>query len=121
MKYLEPLRAGYGLCQLVKPDLIATKILGHRLDGRAITVVRILGARHLLQGAVIALAPRSDFLRRGGAVVDLLHASTMVILALTDGRRRKAALADAAVACLFATAELLASASQSHLSAPTPD
>lgn len=119
MTCLESLRAGYGLCQLVKPDFIATTILGHRLDGRSATVVRILGARHLVQSAVISLAPRSVFLHRGGAAVDMLHAATMVILALTDGRRRKAALADAAAAGIFAAAELLVSASQRHQEQPS--
>lgn len=119
MTYLEPLRAGYGLCQLTRPDFIAARLLRHRLDSRATVVVRVLGARHLFQAAVIGLAPRSTFLHRAGAVVDLLHASTMVILALSDGRRRKAAFADAAVACFFATAELLSSAPPSKHGKPS--
>lgn len=119
MTYLEPLRAGYGICQLTRPDFMASKLLRHRLDSRAKVVVRVLGARHLLQAAVIGLAPHSTFLHLGGAVVDLLHASTMVVLALSDGRRRKAALADAAVACIFATAELCSSASPSNHEQPS--
>ncbi|MGN5732424.1 hypothetical protein [Arthrobacter psychrochitiniphilus] len=115
LMYLEALRAGYGLCQALKPNFIAAKILRHRLDGRATIFVRFLGGRHLLQAAIIFLAPRSPWLHRTGAVVDLIHASTMLILALTDARRRKAALADAAAAVLFATAELLASTSQRHI------
>lgn len=112
MMALETVRAGYGMCQLVKPDFISTKLLRHRLDDRATIVVRILGARHLLQAVVIALAPGSAFLHRGGATVDLLHAATMAALGLTDRRQRKAALVDAAVASFFAAAELLAGASQ---------
>lgn len=107
MSYLEPLRAGYGLCQLLKPDFIATKILRHKLDAKATMVVRVLGARHVLQAVVIILAPGSPFLRRGSAGLDLLHAATMGIVGATDRRRRQAALADAAVACAFAAAELL--------------
>ena len=109
MGILEPLRACYGVCQLVRPEFIATRILGHPLDGTSTTVVRILGARHLLQSAVIALSPPSAALHRGGAMVDLLHASSMVMLALVDRQRRRAALADAVVAGAFAAAELLAS------------
>ncbi|UIK89822.1 hypothetical protein [Arthrobacter polaris] len=114
LTYLEPLRAGYGLCQVLQPNFIATQLLRYRLDGRATIFIRVLGARHLLQSAVICLAPRSACLHRTGAAVDLIHASTMLILALTDARRRKVALVDAAAAALFAIAELLASASPRH-------
>lgn len=109
MGILESLRACYGVCQLVKPEFIATMILGHSLDRRSTTVVRVLGARQLLQSAVISLSPPSEALRRGASMVDVLHASSMVLLALVDRQRRRAALADAAVAGAFAAAELLAS------------
>lgn len=111
MNFFELVRAAYGLCQLVRPDFIPTKLLHHELDARSMRVVRVLGARHLIQATTILLTPRSTLLHAGGAMVDFLHASTMVVLAIFDGRRRKAALADAAIAGVFAAVELRESAS----------
>lgn len=113
MRVLEALRAGYGACQLGAPELIAQKMLGVRLDGRARAVVRVLGARQLLQAAVLSAGANGAYgplLHRLGAVVDFLHSASMVALAASDERRREAAAADAVVAALFATAELAAAA-----------
>ncbi|MCZ2401967.1 hypothetical protein IV498_01890 [Paenarthrobacter sp. Z7-10] len=108
MRVLEPFRAGYGLCQLGYPQEVPGIVLGRRLDSRAAAVVRVLGARHLLQAAVLGLAPASPMLHRCGSVVDVLHSASMVLLAVFDRRRRSAALADAVVAGVFAAAELRA-------------
>jgi hypothetical protein len=110
VKLLEPVRAGYGLCQLGFPQLVPGAVLGRRVDSRAAAVVRVLGGRHLLQAAVLELAPASPLLHRCGSVVDMLHSASMVLLAAFDRRRRTAGLADAVVAGLFAAAELRAAA-----------
>ncbi len=112
MSWLEPVRAGYGLCQLAFPDFFAGLVLRRRLDGRAAVVVRVLGARHLLQALVVGLAPRSRTIHRCGAVVDVLHSASMVVLATADARRRTAALSDAVVAGLFAAGEMRSGAGQ---------
>ncbi|WP_434616923.1 hypothetical protein [Arthrobacter sp. A5] len=106
MRWLEPVRAGYGLCQLVFPDVIPGLLLRHRLDDRAAAVVRVLGFRHVLQALVVGLAPLSPALHRCGAVVDGLHSASMFVLGAVDARRRPAALSDAVVAGLFFAAEL---------------
>ncbi|MBG0739891.1 hypothetical protein IV500_10885 [Paeniglutamicibacter antarcticus] len=117
MSGLELFRSGYGAVQLVLPHLISERVAGLRLDDRAAAVVRVLGARHLLQAvavsAVQAVAEQGSSLsgtaHRLGAAVDVLHSASMVLLALADAKRRRAALMDAAVACLFAAAEFSAS------------
>ncbi len=122
MRVLELVRAGYGAVQLVFVHALAELVVRHRLDGRAAVVVRVLGARHLLQAAVVSVAqgsappgsPRSSTVHRIGAVVDALHCASMVLLAAADVGRRRAALADAAVAGLFAAGELRAARSMNR-------
>jgi hypothetical protein len=63
----------------------------------------VLGARHLAQGSagLVASSPTSS---RLGAVVDGLHAASMVGLAVLDREHRRAAAASALVALAFALA-----------------
>ncbi len=84
-----------------------------KVDGEPPTVLddvatRVLGGRHLVQGAAEALAP--GHLRRTYAGVDLLHAATMVALARSDRDRRRAATVSAAVALGSAVTLLAAEA-----------
>ncbi|WP_324785919.1 hypothetical protein [Streptomyces sp. H51] len=62
------------------------------------TVVRLLGARHVLQGLTTAagVVPAT-----WAVVPDALHAATMAILALDSKRWRTAACVDLAVASAF--------------------
>lgn len=105
MRGLEAVRAGYGLCQLAFPTLIFRALLRRRPGPRVTSVMRILGARHLLQAVVLGAAPTSRLLHVGGGVVDALHSASMVLLAVTDRRRRGEAVLDSVVAGLFAGAE----------------
>ena len=105
MNGLETVRAGYGLAQLVAPGPVARLLIRREVDGRTRTVIRILGARHLAQAAVLANA--SPCAHRLGAVVDALHAVSMVGLALVDRSHRRPAWASAADASAFAAAEYL--------------
>lgn len=82
------------------PEYVARR-LGVELDHHARVVVRVLATRQLLQAAVTAAMPTTD-VRHLGAGVDALHAASMVALAVVDSRRRRMALADAAVATAFA-------------------
>lgn len=101
---LELLRTGYGTTALLAPGFVEHLLTGHAPDERARTVIRVLGARHLLQGAVTARGGRGLHLL--GCGVDLLHAMTAASLAAMDERRRPAAAANAAIALAFAAAEL---------------
>jgi hypothetical protein len=69
------------------------------MDTRSITVARALGLRHLVQAAW-SRGSRSS--QQVGAVIDLLHGASMLLLALCDAKRRRVALLDAGVACAFA-------------------
>lgn len=58
--------------------------------------IRVLGVRHLSQGAFEAALPGR--LPRTMIAIDLLHAASMVALARTSSARRRPALVSAAVA-----------------------
>lgn len=113
MSALGAVRGAYGACQLLDPPLLAGRVLHLRLSGAAAVVVRVLGARHLLQAIVSELAVGSGASRhplgvlglRALTAVDFLHAASMVALALGSRRWRTAAAADAVVATLFGLAQ----------------
>ncbi|WP_422735742.1 hypothetical protein ACN263_19045 [Micromonospora sp. WMMD729] len=67
----------------------------------AVATLRVLGARHLAQAALTLRWPASGVLV-AGAAVDGLHTLTALGLAAADRRQRHAALADAAVAAVWA-------------------
>jgi hypothetical protein len=78
-------------------------------------VARVLGARHLIQAGLTAVALRAaepdPSLPLGlGAAVDVLHATTMAGLAALDRGARRLALADTGVEVLLATAGLISTA-----------
>lgn len=67
----------------------------------AVATLRVLGARHLVQGAVTIWRPTRGVFA-AGAVVDGLHSLTALALAAADRRQRPAALVDAAGAAGWA-------------------
>lgn len=60
-------------------------------------VVRILGARQLIQGIVVAVRPSQGIVVTG-ALVDLTHAASMIVIASLRRDDRRAALLSAALA-----------------------
>ena len=99
-------RAAWGTACLLGPGTVGRLLAGHEPDARARRVLRVLGARHLVQAAGMRLLPAPVGLV-GGAAVDGLHAGTALLAALADPRRRRAELADAVVAtgwCLWSAA-----------------
>jgi hypothetical protein len=94
-------RSGLGAVYLVAPEWIPV-LLGVRLDRRARLVLRVLGARHLIQAGVVSSAPARGRALAVGCGVDAIHAASMVLLAAVDRRRRRLAVADAGVAGAFA-------------------
>jgi hypothetical protein len=105
---LEAVRAIWGAVELVEPAVIGRALLGHEPDDAVQGVMRILGARHLVQAAAVGLT--GGKLHSAGGVVDLLHAGSMVALAAMDARRRRTASVSACVALAFAVAEFAAAA-----------
>lgn len=101
MNRFAALRAGYGTLLLAAPGPVFRLYTGHRADRVTRAVVRILGARHLVQGIVTAGNP-GPIVLAVGAQVDLAHVASMLGLAVLDQRRRRAGLVDAAAAGAFA-------------------
>ncbi|MGH3413936.1 MAG: hypothetical protein ACRDPH_12735 [Marmoricola sp.] len=108
MAALEVVRGGYGALQLVRPRLVAGRLLGRPDDRDASVVVRVLGVRHVVQAVVSGTRPTSPVLAVGAAV-DLLHAASMLGVGLVGRDRRHAAFVDAGIAGGFGAAGLLAS------------
>lgn len=102
-----------GAALLLRSTATAAGVDGGTAAGGTVAVVRVLGARHLLQGLAGAAAPR--WLPPSlGAAVDGVHAVSMVGLALVDRGHRAAAAANAAMAVAFAVAGRWAAAEPSR-------
>jgi hypothetical protein len=115
-------RAGYGVALVCAPQVLI-KLTGDPVTGqpagasrarpsrRACAVARVLGVRHLVQAGLTAATlraePGSPVPLGLGAGVDVLHASTMVGLALVDRGARRVALADAGLELALAAAGVL--------------
>jgi hypothetical protein len=104
---LASLRAGYGAVQLAVPGYSAEQQLGGPLDPATLRVVRVLGARQVVQGGV-ALAFPAEPLLGLGVGVDALHALSMVPVAAAAPRWRRPALVSGLTAAAFAVAGALA-------------
>jgi hypothetical protein len=97
-------RLTLGVVLVVRPDLPLT--FGRVPGGRWTTVAtRALGVRYVVQAGAGTVAgdpwaPPLD------AAVDLVHAATMVVLAVASPAHRRLAVASAAAALLFAAGDL---------------
>lgn len=103
MLVMTGVRAGYGAAQLFWPGLGVDRLLRRRLDGNGALVARVLGGRHLAQAVACASSPTAAVLALG-TEVDVLHAASMVGLAVVNRSYRLPALVSAAVATGFASA-----------------
>ena len=98
--------AGWGTALAVRPATTVRAVCG----GTPVpppAVVRVLGVRQVLQSAVLLLRP-SRPLATAAAMVDGLHAASMVAAALAWPRYRRPALTSAAVAAGAAVVTLAA-------------
>jgi hypothetical protein len=100
-------RASYGVALVMAPGAVIYLATGRFPGRRARRAAQLLGARHLVQAAVTALAPAPGVLAVG-AGVDSLHAASMLALAAVSPGTRRAALTDALAEALFAAAGALA-------------
>ena len=100
---LQLTRAAYGTALVLAPGRTIRLATGRAPSRRTCQVARLLGARHLTQTALTAIAPRPAVFA-AGAQVDALHAASMLLLAATDGSGRRAARADALTEAAFAAA-----------------
>jgi len=111
-------RGAYGTLLLASPTWVSGRLLHVRLGTRGQGVARVLGARQLIQALVSGRVPGYPVLALG-VEVDLLHAASMLALALARGRRRPA-LTDALIASAFALAGALAARQAAHEPPPQP-
>jgi hypothetical protein len=94
-------RAGWACVLLAVPERVAAIGTTPPIPPSAVAVLRVLGARQLVQAAATAAVP-TGAVARLSAAVDALHAGTGVGLALASPRWRRTAVLDAAVATAFA-------------------
>jgi hypothetical protein len=106
---LQLTRAGYGVALLLKPGPTIRLATGRPPSRRACRVAWLLGARHLAQATLTALAPRPAVFA-AGAAADALHDASMVMLAVADRAARRTALTDAMAEAAFAAAGVAAAA-----------
>ena len=94
-------RTRWGALLTAAPGRVLAGLPGVRPTPGTVAIARLLGARHLTQGAA-ALA--GSQLARGAWWVDAAHAASMLVLAAASPAHRRVAGADAMVAGAFATA-----------------
>ena len=92
-------RAVYGAGLLLLPRAWLARLARMPLDRADVTVARVLGVRHLAQAAVLQRRPQ---LAAEGAVVDGLHAASMIALSRAgrEGGHRVLAARNARTAAL---------------------
>jgi hypothetical protein len=86
------LHALLGTALLAFPDAVARRAGWSGGDRTGALAIRVLGVRHLGQAVALWVWPGRSALRLGGSV-DLLHATSMAVLAAVAEPRRRAALA----------------------------
>jgi hypothetical protein len=107
---LQRIRAGYGAVLMLAPGPAIWLATGQVPSRRMRRTAQLLGARHLVQAALTAVAPLPDTFAMGGEV-DAVHATSMLLLAAVSRSGRRAALADALTEAAFAAAGFSAAAS----------
>ncbi len=105
--WLSALRCAYGVTLIAAPPSSLSKLSRAPIDRRTALVARVLGARELLQAALVARHPSRNA-QLASAGVDGLHAATMFALAALDHSRRTVALQSGATATALAVASLAA-------------
>jgi hypothetical protein len=106
---LQLIRAAYGTALVLAPGRTIRLATGRAPGRRACRVAQLLGARHLAQTALTAIAPRPAVFAAGGRV-DAVHAASMLLLAAAADSGRRAALTDALAETAFAAAGFSTSA-----------
>ena len=106
-RHLSTARGAWGALLVLAPDVPLRALTGGREPGGGPRLLRVLGARHVLQAAMTMAAPTAWVLRLG-AVADTLHSASGLAFAAIDDRERRAALLDATIAAAWAAASFRA-------------
>jgi hypothetical protein len=96
-------RGVWGLALLMAPGRLTRPLATRPPTPTLRSVVRVLGAREVVQAAVISLRPDRRVLI-GAAVVDAMHSTSMILLAAREAKYRRLAGASAMVSTLLGTA-----------------
>lgn len=105
---LQLTRASYGVALVIAPGPVTYLATGHFPGRLGRWLAQLLGARHLVQAAVTAVAPLPAVFALG-AEIDTVHATSMLVLATVRRAARPAALTDAVAEAVFAAAGFSAS------------
>jgi hypothetical protein len=107
-------RSGYGWLLACAPRRMIRVGTPRQPSPSALTMTRVLGARHLLQAMATAWAQAAGLppvpVLLAGAAVDATHAASMVALAAFGRRLRHVALADAVLETSFSAFGVVAAA-----------
>jgi len=101
LRYIEIIRSLWGAILLGAPRRVLSRVAGAEVDHRAVVVVRILGARHLVQAALSGINPSPEVIA-AGVWVDTVHSVTAFGLAAADRHRASGGITDAVVAAAWA-------------------
>jgi hypothetical protein len=101
MRWVSTARACYGLVLLALPAPLIAAATGAPASRRVRVIARVLGGRQVAQGMICGLAPVPELIE-AGAATDGLHAASMLMLAASEPRLRRALLAEAAIAAALA-------------------
>ena len=102
MRVVDVAMVAVGGVSLVAPEIVVRLSAAPACDTAKHTV-QVLGIRQVAQGTALILHP-TKAMRTGGVLVDAAHAASMLALAGLDPRARRAALASAVLATVFAVA-----------------
>lgn len=97
-------RGLWGAALVLAPGPVLRHVHGVGEGGPGVAVLRVLGARHLLQAAAVTVRPTPRMLLLGAAV-DLSHCLSAVPLALAGGRYARAGAVETTVAAAWTAAE----------------
>lgn len=93
------IRLAWAALLLASPTTVLAAV-GGPTDSTSVTVARVLGARHALQGLFeCSTWPKW---RRAGSLIDAAHSLTAIGLGVSSPRWRRVGLADSVVAGAFA-------------------
>jgi hypothetical protein len=98
---IEIIRRLWGAMCLMAPRKVLYRVDRVEADRAAVVVVRVLGARHIVQAAFSGVDPSPEVLA-AGAWVDTVHSVTALGLAVLDRYRVALRVSDALVAALWA-------------------
>jgi hypothetical protein len=104
MKFLEVVRLAYGIVLLAVPAVALNTVAADNSGPVARRVVRVLGARHVLQA--LLTSGRGRRWHRVGAGVDLLHAGSAAVFAVVKPEWRGPAAVSSLVSLALGAGEI---------------